>query len=223
MTQSLIDLTENAQMYLVEIARLCETESPVPLSHLAHELEISSSAANEMCRKLEKQGYLVYQPYKGVHLTSKGEENAYYLLRRHRLWEVFLVERLGLTYDEAHTAACHLEHATSDQIADRLEAYLGAPAVNPRGMPIPGRSGDYDPLSSTSLFAIPVGVKTHVLKCELETTSKDFLEKQGIRAGCTVKVIGKTSHTVLLEVESEKVVMDGALAERIIVDDRKQK
>ena len=96
-SQELLDLTENAQMYLLEIARLCEVETPVPLSRLAEELRISSSSANEMCRKLETQGFLIYQPYKGVVLTDDGQTFANYLLRRHRLWEVFLVEKLGLS------------------------------------------------------------------------------------------------------------------------------
>jgi len=77
-----------------------------------------------MCRKLEKEGYLTYQPYKGVLLTPRGEEKAYYILRRHRLWEVFLVEKLNYNYEDAHGT-------------DHLAIFLGHPKVNPQGAPIP--------------------------------------------------------------------------------------
>jgi len=82
-------------MYLVTIARLREGDRPLPLSRLAKELSISPISANEMCRKMQDEELVVYRPYKGVSLTPEGEQRACYVLRRHRLWEVFLVRQLG--------------------------------------------------------------------------------------------------------------------------------
>ena len=135
-------LSESVQNYLVNIVRLRESEQePVPLSHLAEALSISPISVNDMCRKLQDQGLVIYRPYKGVYLTEQGQLHAYYIVRRHRLWEVFLVQKLGFDYEEAHEAACRLEHATSDSVADQLDAFLSHPTVNPQGLPIPRPEG----------------------------------------------------------------------------------
>ena len=89
-------LSESMEMYLVTIARLRVDSQPVPLSQLAEMLSISPVSVNEMCRKLQDQGFAVYQPYKGVSLTPEGEQRTFYILRRHRLWEVFLVQKSRL-------------------------------------------------------------------------------------------------------------------------------
>ena len=116
-----VELSDSMQMYLVTIARLRDNGNPVPLSLLADTLSISPVSVNEMCRKLQDQGLVVYQPYRGALLTDVGDERACHILRRHRLWEVFLVDKLGFDYDEAHNVACQLEHATPDAVADRLD------------------------------------------------------------------------------------------------------
>ena len=129
----MVELSESMQMYLITIARLRDNGSPVPLSLLADTLSISPVSVNEMCRKLQDQGLVVYQPYKGALLTDVGDERACHILRRHRLWDVFLVDKLGFEYGEAHDIACQLEHATPDAVADRLDHYLDYPPVNPIG------------------------------------------------------------------------------------------
>jgi DtxR family Mn-dependent transcriptional regulator len=133
----LTPLTESMQMYLVTIARLRTDGQPVPLSQLADVLSISSVSVNEMCRKLQDHGLVNYRPYKGATLTQDGERRAFHILRRHRLWEVFLVDKLGFDYDQAHEIACQLEHATPNLLADRLDFFLEYPLVNPQGEPIP--------------------------------------------------------------------------------------
>ena len=134
---SLAQISDSMQMYLVTIARLRTNGQPVPLSQLAETLSVSSVSVNEMCHKLQDDGLLVYRPYKGASLTKEGERRAFHILRRHRLWEVFLVDKLGFDYEQAHESACQLEHATPDQVADQLDVFLGYPTVNPQGEPIP--------------------------------------------------------------------------------------
>ena len=134
-------LSESMETYLITIARLRVDDQPVPLSQLAEVLSISPVSVNEMCRKLQDQGFALYQPYKGVLLTPEGEKRAFYTLRRHRLWEVFLVQKLKFNFVEAHEAACQLEHSTPNLVADRLEVYLDYPATNPEGEPIPRANG----------------------------------------------------------------------------------
>ena len=126
-------ISDSVQMYLVKIKRLQEQIRPVPLSFLADSLCISPVSVNEMCRKMQEQNLIEYQPYKGASLTEEGERAAAQVLRHHRLWEVFLVEKLQFSAAEAHEIADELEHATSKELAERLDLFLGNPTVSPDG------------------------------------------------------------------------------------------
>ena len=107
-----IQLSEREEMYLVTIARIQEAgdAGPVPLKTLARELGIGSISTNQMVRTLEEAGWLIYTPYKGVEFTPPGRQRALRILRHRRLWQVFLVERIGYSSDEASELACRLEH-----------------------------------------------------------------------------------------------------------------
>jgi len=181
-------LTESVQMYLVTIARLREDGQPVSLSQLAKALSISPVSVNEMCRKLQDQGLVIYRPYKGALLTPEGERQAYYVLRRHRLWEVFLVEKLGLDYTKAHEVACQLEHSTPKLLADRLDAFLGYPSVNPEGEPIPRTDGSLPPSSLLPLATLSAGQRGHVVRCEVSDAARAFLDEQSVRPGAMLTV-----------------------------------
>jgi len=216
--QNLSPLSASVQMYLVAIARLREDSEPVPLSHLARELSISSVSVNEMCRKLQDQGLVIYQPYKGASLTPDGELRANYILRRHRLWEVLLVERLGLEYEQAHDIACQLEHATPDLLADRLDEFLGHPKVNPLGQAIPHAGGVMPRQHLLCLDDLPVGSTGHVARCDASGVDRAFLTRHGLRPGATVVVLATSETDVLVDVEQTHVSLARSLAERIGVE-----
>ncbi|MCF8261407.1 MAG: metal-dependent transcriptional regulator [Melioribacteraceae bacterium] len=114
---------------------------PVTTSKIANKLEVTNSAISEMAKKLAMEGYLDYSKYKGMNLTRSGEKVAMQILRRHRLWELFLIEVLGLSWDEVHDEAEKLEHSTSDSLIDKIDEYLGFPKFDPHGSPIPQRNG----------------------------------------------------------------------------------
>ena len=99
------------------------------------------TASAALTKDLDARGLVVYKPYRGVHLTAAGREKAIAMLRRHRLLEVFLVEMLGMDWAEVHAEAERLEHAISDRLAERLDATLGHPRVDPHGDPIPTPQG----------------------------------------------------------------------------------
>ena len=129
-------------MYLVAIAKLNERgyKSPVALAKVANELEILPVSANQMIRKLEKYGLVTYTPYKGVELTVAGSQIASQILRQRRLWEVFLVEHLRCTINEADEITCRLEHIFPEAEAERLAEFLEYPRVAPSGNLIPDLS-----------------------------------------------------------------------------------
>ena len=215
---STISLSESVQMYLVTIARLRVDGRPVPLSRLAETLSISPVSVNEMCRKLQEQGLVIYQPYKGASLTPEGERRAYRVLRRHRLWEVFLVEKLGFDYAQAHDAACRLEHATSDLLADRLDVFLEYPTVNPEGVPIPGTDGDLAECPSCSLATLSAGQRGHVVRCDVSGAVRVFLDEQGVCPGATLAVMATAEESLLVRVGETHVSLARTLAEAVWVE-----
>lgn len=190
-------LSDTVQMYLVSIARLREDSEPVPLSVLAHELSLAPVSVNEMCRKLQDRGLVIYRPYEGASLSPEGERWALAILRRHRLWEVFLVEKLGLDYEQAHEAACGLEHDTSDLVANQLDIYLDSPVVNPLGQPIPRPEGAL-PRRLLSLDRFAVGQSGRVVRCDVNGAVGAFLRDRGIEPGAwlTVTVAGEDALSV---------------------------
>ena len=130
-------LTSHVQEYLEAIYRLGGQDTPVPIAALAKRLEISVVSANEMVRRLQEQDLLRYTPYHGVLLQQDGLCEALAILRRHRLWERFLTDKLGFSWDAVHEEACRLEHAASDQVTERLAEWLGDPEECPHGHPVP--------------------------------------------------------------------------------------
>ena len=209
--------SESVQTYLVTIVRLRENNKPVPLSQLAQTLSISPVSVNEMCWKLQEQGLVIYRPYKGALLTTEGEQHAYYILRRHRLWEVFLVEKLGFAYNEAHEIACQLEHATPNELANQLDAFLEYPSVNPDGDPIPGADGVLPACSLLSLSALSAGQSGHVIRCDMCDAARAFLDEKGVRPGASLTVLATAEQSLLVQVDEAHISLAQTLAEAIQV------
>jgi DtxR family Mn-dependent transcriptional regulator len=130
--------TESMEQYLQTICKLSSEQSPVALSSLADRMGISSVSANEMIKKLATQGLVTYKPYRGVMLTAEGRTQALRVIRRHRLWERFLADVLGLPWDRVHEEACQLEHATSPLVEEKLAQLLNEPETCPHGYPVAG-------------------------------------------------------------------------------------
>jgi DtxR family Mn-dependent transcriptional regulator len=130
--------TDSMEEYLETICKLGSEQSPVALSALADQLGISSVSANEMIKKLVARELVTYEPYKGVTLTAEGQTQALRVIRRHRLWERFLADVLGLPWDRVHEEACQLEHATSPLVEEKLAQFLDEPETCPHGYPVAG-------------------------------------------------------------------------------------
>jgi DtxR family Mn-dependent transcriptional regulator len=213
------------QMYLVTIARLRVDGRPVPLAQLADALSISAVSVNEMCRKLQDHGLVIYRPYKGALLTTEGELRANHILRRHRLWEVFLVEKLGFaySYSQAHDFACQLEHATPNLLADRLDVFLGYPAVNPNGDPVPRADGMLPARPLHPLTALSAGQTGHVVRFDVDDASRGFLEEHGVRPGQPLTMLAVSGDSVLLRVGGAAVSLARGLADSIRVEKKDER
>jgi DtxR family Mn-dependent transcriptional regulator len=130
-------LTAHAEEYLEAIYRLGGQDAPVHLSSLAECLGLSAASVHEMVRRLQEQELVSYTPYQGVVLHNDGLCQALAVIRRHRLWERFLTDMLGLSWDLVHENACRLEHAASEQITEKLAELLDNPERCPHGKPVP--------------------------------------------------------------------------------------
>lgn len=211
------NLSDSMEMYLVTIARLRKGDEPVPLSQLAESLMVTSVSVNEMCRKLQDNSLLIYQPYKGAVLTESGEKLANHTLRRHRLWEVFLVERLHFSKSQADEIACELEHATSDEVIDRLDEYLEFPAFSPRGFTIPKSDNQIKRQASITLTELAVGKTAQVLHCNVSEGAGEFLKEFGIKAGTTLYLVAAGQDNLLVEMAEKQLSLACDLAADIYV------
>ena len=155
--------------YLKAIFKLSQkTTDGVSTNAIAEALETKASSVTDMVKKLSEKKLINYKKYQGVNLTKTGKDIAVSIIRNHRLWEVFLVEKLNFKWDEVHDLAEDLEHINSKKLTDQLDAFLEYPKYDPHGDPIPDRNGNIDRHQDITLAdlnnneeGVVVGVKEH--------------------------------------------------------------
>lgn len=210
----------STERYLGAIYRLGTEDTPVPVSVLAQRMGVSRVSANEMVKKLQSLALVVYEPYKGVTLTSRGAAQALDIVRRHRIWERFLVDVLEMPWDAAHEEACELAHATSPQLLETLSQFLGEPDTCPHGNPVPSAAGAVADVEGCSLRELAVGQQGVVLRVpEEEPGVLAYLDKLGLRprAEVTVEEAAPFDGPLTVRVAGTRQVVGRKLAERILV------
>lgn len=156
--------TSKIEDYLKQIYKLQSRDARVTTSSLAKRLSIAPPSVTDMIKKLSEQGYLRHTPYRGVELTEKGRKHALRIVRRHRLWEVLLVELLGLSWDEIDKEAERLEHSTSAELERRIDEVLGFPKFDPHGDPIPTADGKLREISGETLAEVEPGKVCRIIR-----------------------------------------------------------
>lgn len=212
--------SESAEMYLKTIAEISTSDELVPVTSLAEQLLISTVSASEMIHKLQEQGLVEHTPYKGVRLTEEGARRANAVLRRHRLWERFLADQLGLGWEKAYDFACELEHVTGDELANALSKFLGFPQTCPHGNPIPGPDGRVTVPKGRVLADMDPGESGEVLRIQSPTGELlNFLEQRSLRPGVKfhVEAVDPLDGPVTLNVGAERLVLGRQVAMRIVV------
>ena len=212
-------MSESEEMYLISIAQLneAETPSPVPISNLALALDVQPVSANQMVHKLEEEGLLTYTPYKGVELTAEGQRIALQVIRKRRLWEVFLVEHLRLTTREAEETACQLEHILSNQVSERLAEFLGFPKLSPQSKRIPEAQDPQAGDNVLPLCAFNVGDRGEITRITAGSAIRSFLAKQGFvpKAQVTVLAVTSDGERLLTNGEGNTVHLSSELSDEI--------
>ena len=165
------------------------TQRLLPMGQLASAVGVTPGTATTMVKTLAESGLVKYEPYSGVALTRAGEKLAALVLRRHRLVELFLVQVMGLRWDEVHDEAELLEHVVSDRLIDRMDEMLGRPEADPHGDPIPDPDGVVKPQEAQTLLTCPL--RTPVRVTRVLDQDKDFLrfvERYDLKPGRSIQV-----------------------------------
>ncbi|MDY2586395.1 metal-dependent transcriptional regulator [Winogradskyella aquimaris] len=198
-------ITLSEENYLKAIYHLETGEGrAVSTNAIAEKIESKASSVTDMVKKLADKDFVNYKKYQGVSLTKKGRHTAINIIRKHRLWEVFLVDKLNFSWDEVHDVAEQLEHIKSPKLIDELDAFLEFPTHDPHGDPIPDKNGVIS--KSDKIKLSKAETNTYCKFVGVNDSSSDFLkylDKHHIALGCEIKVLGKESFdesmTILIE------------------------
>lgn len=179
-------------------------EGGVSTNALAEMTATRAASVTDMLRKLADKQLIHYKKYQGVRLTDEGERLALQVIRRHRLWEVFLVEKLGFGWDAVHAIAEELEHIRSEELVTRLDAYLGNPQFDPHGDPIPTPAGQMPKTGYRKLSEVGAGEQARLMAVlEHSTEFLKHLDHSNLTLGCTVTVaeVNLFDHSVLVRID----------------------
>lgn len=161
----------------------------VTTSALAERLQTRPASVTDMTKKLSAKKLLHYQPYYGFTLTAEGKKTALHVIRRHRLWEYFLAEKLGFGWSEVHGLAEDLEHVSSTELIDRLDAFLGHPQADPHGDPIPDSKGRMHLKDSFLLHQLPAHQAAEIVQVKGQSPAVlQYLKEKGLRLGTKLHV-----------------------------------
>lgn len=192
----------------------------VNTNSIAELTNTKAASVTDMLKKLADKGLINYIKYQGVTLTEKGKGTAINIVRKHRLWEVFLVEKLGFKWDEVHDIAEELEHINSEQLIDRLDEFLGSPKADPHGDPIPDRDGVFHKKELVKLADLSAkqegkisGVNEH------SAAFLQYLEKAGLTLGTSIIVKESLEYdgSVCLLIGKREITVSSKVAKNLLI------
>ena len=208
--------------YLSAIYKFRDESGEIKPNLIAESLEISNAAVTDMLRKLSKDGYVIYKKYKGIRLTEDGENYAKNMVRRHRIWEVFLHQIVGLPWDKVHDEAHRLEHSASDELIGRLEEMCNFPEYDPHGDPIPSRAGKMPKLKKhVRLSGLNAGEKGKVIRVnDFDDKFLNYISELGIKLDETITIKERRAfdQSMLVIINKQKWNISHKLAENVFVE-----
>ena len=215
-----MNYTVSEENYIKAIYHLQEESGTVSTNALAEKLSTKAASVTDMMKKLSTKKLLHYKPYYGFTLSMEGRKAALFIIRRHRLWEYFLSQKLGFEWEEVHSIAEELEHVSSKKLIDRLDEYLGFPPYDPHGDPIPDQKGKIVTRNHLALFLLPKnkpGVVCHVTNQSAEMLELLKHKDIGIGTRLEVKKHFPFDHSLELKVKKQTVTISEQLAKNIFV------
>lgn len=185
-----MEFSSTEENYIKSIFHLSEDgDENISTNDIARSVNATAASVTDMLKKLKQKKIITYEKYQGVRLTKEGETIGKYIVRKHRLWEVFLVEKLGYSWDKIHDIAEQLEHIRSEEMIDKLDRFLGFPKFDPHGDPIPDASGNIKPVKQILLSKMKVGEKGKVVGVK-DSSSKllQYLDSLEIHLGTSIEI-----------------------------------
>jgi DtxR family Mn-dependent transcriptional regulator len=195
-------------------------KTAVSTNSIAEKMVTKPSSVSDMVRKLSEKGLVNYKKYKGVSLTEFGTKTALNLVRKHRLWEVFLVDKLDFTWDEVHEVAEQLEHIKSEKLIDKLDEHLGFPEVDPHGDPIPSKNGEFKNSIKKLLKDLPVGtIGICVGVKDSSPPFLKFLDKNQISLGDEIYILDKEEFddSFIIKINSSTMQISNQIASNLYI------
>ena len=200
---NMITLSEENYLKAIWVISL-NTNEKASTNAIADEISTSAASVSDMLKKLQDKELIKYEKYKGVELSEKGDSFATSIIRKHRLWETFLVNKLAFGWGEVHDVAEQLEHIKSDELVDRLDSFLGFPKFDPHGEPIPTKDGKIPTTNTIPLNELQAGTKGKVMGVTLDEKSfLDYLTQLNISIGTKIELLEKVSFDQSLSVKIE--------------------
>lgn len=208
--------------YLSTIYKYRDSSGEIKANEIAEKLQVSNAAVTDMLRKLAKDGEIDYRRYKGIKLTESGKEYARKMVRRHRIWEVFLHQIVRLPWDKVHDEANNLEHSASDDLINRMEEMLNFPEFDPHGDPIPDKEGNLPqqrksvPLSMLKKDQACVVVRVN----DFDNDFLKYISKIGIELNkkIFIKDVLDFDHSMLVVIHEKETNISNTIAANIFVE-----
>lgn len=200
-------ISPTEENYLKAIFKLSGKDNEtVATNAIALSMKTAAASVTDMLKRLTEKGYVLYEKYKGARLSEKGQKTAIELLRKHRLWETFMVDKLNFSWDEVHVVAEQLEHIQSQKLIDCLDEFLGFPKFDPHGDPIPDKHGNFEHHLPTFLSELQVGQEAIIVGVkEHSSPFLQYLEKYHLILGSVVEVLSifEYDQSLLIKIQNE--------------------
>ena len=214
----MISLTE--ENYLKAIFHLMKAENTVTINELSKFLNVKMPSVNNMMKKFAEKGWIIYESYKPVKITDLGKKQAALVVRKHRLTEMFLVEKMNFGWENVHEIAEQLEHIHSETFFDKMDELLNYPKFDPHGEPIPDKEGNIIAQDLKKLSNCEVGEQA--IFTAVTITDDDFLSflnEKKLVLGKEIEVLNieKFDKTMLINIQGEKIVLSKMVCDKILV------
>lgn len=211
---------ENYLKALIHLTIFTPERSEVGTNELAAHLNVKPATVNDMLKKLKDKDLVNYQKYGKISITEKGRSFGMNVIRRHRLWETFLVEKLAFAWEEVHEVAEQLEHIQSTKLIDRLDLLLDFPKYDPHGDPIPNSKGEIDLSNRITLDEMPLNsINTVVAVKDNSTEFLQYVNKLELKIGDKIHIVEREIYDDLLTIElhSKQFTVSQKFAQNIYV------
>ena len=214
----MISLTE--ENYLKAIFHLMNTENTVTINELSKFLNVKMPSVNNMMKKFAEKGWVIYESYKPLKITDSGKKQAAVVVRKHRLTEIFLVEKMNFGWETVHEIAEQLEHIHSETFFDKMDELLNYPKYDPHGEPIPDKEGNIIAQDLKKLSSCEIGEQA--IFTAVTITDDDFLSflnEKKLVLGKKIKVLNieKFDKSMLIKVQEEEIILSKMVCDKILV------